>query len=111
MNRSSLLQLPSLCIVSIIEALMPNSSVATILQLQREWGKALKQRCGCIQFTMCGCNFPWTERRWTGKPDMSSSMRVWGRFWHILTMEPYWQKLEGHHEGAIEGEDSQELQR
>lgn len=42
---------------------------------------------------------------------MSSSMRVWGRFWHILTMEPYWQKLEGRHEGAIEGEDSQELQR
>lgn len=30
---------------------------------------------------------------------------------HILTMEPHWQKLEGHHEGAMKGKDSQELQR
>lgn len=29
---------------------------------------------------------------------------------HLLTMEPHWQRLGGHHEGAIEGEDSQELQ-
>lgn len=29
---------------------------------------------------------------------------------HLLTMEPQWQRLGGHHKGAIEGEDSQELQ-
>lgn len=29
---------------------------------------------------------------------------------HLLTMELHWQRLGGHHEGAIEGEDSQELQ-
>lgn len=28
----------------------------------------------------------------------------------ILTMEPHWQKLDDHHEGVIEVEDSQELQ-
>lgn len=28
----------------------------------------------------------------------------------ILTMEPHWQKLDGHHVGVIEVEDSQELQ-
>lgn len=30
---------------------------------------------------------------------------------HILNREPHWQTLEGHHEGAMKGEDSQELQR
>lgn len=39
----------------------------------------------------------------------SSSMHVSGRAL-LLTMEPHWQRLGGHHEGAIEGEDSQELQ-
>lgn len=27
----------------------------------------------------------------------------------VPTAEPHWQRLEGHHEGATEGEDSQEL--
>lgn len=62
---------------------------------------------------MRGCNFPWREGQGTGgkkkKMYESSSMHVSGRAL-LLTMEPHWQRLGGHHEGAIEGEDSQELQ-
>lgn len=114
-NQTSLLLLPSLFTVSFTDALMPNppppsgpfsptgkrmrENIKTAVQLASSlpWGVAI---------------FHGERGRERGKKQQiyeSSSMHVSGRAL-LLTMEPHWQRLGGHHEGAIEGEDSQELQ-
>lgn len=81
------------------------------LQLERECEKILKQQCTVYHE---GLQFSMERGAGNGKKKKkqiyeSSSMHVSGRAL-LLTMEPHWQRLGGHHEGAIEGEDSQELQ-
>lgn len=74
---SSALQLPLLCIVSIIDALMPNPSVATILQLERECEAAAASSFPCGFAIFHGERGSVQEK----KIFESSSMHVWGRIW------------------------------
>lgn len=95
---------------------MPNPSVATVLQLETESEKkkikaAVQLHPVChvgLQFSIKGEEQYTEKSRYMSQvPCMFGGESGGG---HLLTMEPHWWRLGGHHKGATEGEDSQELQ-
>lgn len=88
---------------------MPNPLAASILKVKKG-----KKQSSYIQFSMCGGSHPWRKQQNEERAEIWAKLHaclgVESGVGHLLTMAAHWRRLGAHHDGATEGEDSQELQ-